>query len=115
VVLLSRAGGALGTRWRSLVTPAAGDPAVGDSGGRVVPMPLFAASAGSSPTRGTGLPGGRSRAALAAAASGIGARSPDDARAVVSAGTAGVGSGDLLPSLASVDAGAGSGVSMMMS
>jgi len=84
-----------------------------------VPMPLVAAIAGSWPTGGTGLPGGRMRGPLAAPASGIVARSADAARAVVSAavaadGTGGTG-GDLIASLASVEVGEGSGVSMMIS
>ena len=42
----------LGTAWRSPLTLAFGNPVVGgDSGGRIVALPLFAASGGSSPTR----------------------------------------------------------------
>jgi len=51
---------------RSPLPFALGRPGFCGSGGRLKPGPAFDATDGSSPTRGTGLPGGRTRDALAA-------------------------------------------------
>lgn len=98
-----------------------GRPGFCGSGGRLTPSPPFDASAGSSPTRGTGLPGGRSRGELAAPPSTVAALPAIDAFAAASPpaiGALGVGTAasfDCVAPFGSVEVVAGgSGVSTMI-